>query len=159
MIPVLLGIFFQGIEVGKQTNLPWAIAVAHYDGFRHPVQMYEILVFLMVGIISLVIERKSRQYKWREGFMGSLILCLLAPLLFGLEFVKDARVYLYGITVNQWLLILIFGESCGSVIVKGNIKFFVTKIQGGFHEWTTKRHAVRDQSTAAERSSNSEEKN
>ena len=50
MIPVLLGMFFQGAEVGKQTNLPWAIPVTHYDGYRHPVQLYEIIMFLLVGI-------------------------------------------------------------------------------------------------------------
>lgn len=159
MIPVLLGVFFQGAEVGKQSNLPWAIPIAHYDGYRHPIQLYEILVFLIVGIISLIIERRSRKAKWKEGFTGSFVLCILTPMLFGLEFVKDARVYLYGISVNQWLLILIFGESCGSVIVKGNAKDIVTKIQGGFHEWTTKRFRTRDQRKIDKAADGSEEEN
>jgi prolipoprotein diacylglyceryltransferase len=141
-IPVLVGVLFQGAEVGKESTFPWAVLVAHHDGRRHPVQIYEIITVFLVGLFSLWVEKRAFRKKWPEGLLGALILVVLTPALFVLEMMKEGQVYLYGISVNQWLLIVIFAESCGSVIVKGNLRQKLRNIRGGIYEWSSKRASL-----------------
>jgi len=56
---------------GKPTSLPWAVDLGDGIG-RHPVQVYEILFLVLVGVFL------GRKRQWREGarfriFMGSYL--------------------------------------------------------------------------------------
>jgi phosphatidylglycerol:prolipoprotein diacylglycerol transferase len=130
LIPITLGIFFQGDELGKTTTFPWGMYYPGADGIRHPVQLYEVMVLFLIGIVSFRLMKKSFDKKWQSGLLGSLILTLLTPLLFGLEFFKVGPLYLYGISINQWLLIAIFAESCGMVCTKGGL---YERLKSGIH--------------------------
>lgn len=118
MIPLALGTFFAGHEVGKVTNFLLSVVYPGVEGRRYPVQLYEIIVYVIIGLIAIPVHKKIIQSKLPSGLLGSLVFTLLAPALFALEFLKDSSLYLYNINVNQWILILLFAESFGSLIIK-----------------------------------------
>lgn len=118
LIPISLGLFFQGSELGRVSNAVWALGYPAIDGKRHPVQLYEVIALLLLGFITIILHKRSLNKKWSAGLLGATIFTLITPVLFSLEFFKEARVYIYGITVNQWILILVFAESMGSLIIK-----------------------------------------
>lgn len=137
LLPIVLGIFLQGEEIGKQSPFSWGIHYPHADGIRHPVQLYELVVFFLIGLISARLAKKSVEAKWQGGLLGTLLLVLITPLLFALEFLKVGPLYLYGITINQWLLIIIFAESFGIVFTKGKglqkIRLFIGGMYARFN--------------------------
>ncbi|MCX8009468.1 MAG: prolipoprotein diacylglyceryl transferase [Patescibacteria group bacterium] len=120
-IALSFGFFLHGEGIGRLTELPWGIRFPGIDGSRHPVQIYEGIVFFILSMMSLVIMKKSFKKKWEPGLLGTLILTILTPLLFVLEFFKESPLYLYGITINQWLFVAVFAESFGFVCSKGGV--------------------------------------
>jgi phosphatidylglycerol---prolipoprotein diacylglyceryl transferase len=118
LIALSAGVFFQGSEVGKVTQLPWALSLAGIEGRRHPVQLYEMIVLFCIGLFLLLLYKRSAEKKWPIGLIGAVGLTIIAPALFALEFLKQGSLYLYNITINQWILMVVFAESLGSVIIK-----------------------------------------
>lgn len=118
LIVLFLGMFFQGKEVGTVTTVAWAITLSGVEGRRHPIQLYESVALFIIGFLFLLLYKKAAEAKWPLGLSGAVGLTMLTPALFALEFFKSGSLYLYGITVNQWMLIVVFAESIGSVIIK-----------------------------------------
>lgn len=131
IIFVLLGLFFGGGELGKITSLPIGLKVSGV--LRHPIQLYELSGVLVVGTIATALYRNVVQGKWQPGLFGAVTLSLLSAVLFVLEFWKVGPLYLYGITLNQWILIAVFAESFGVVLTKGRILEKVKSKIGGIH--------------------------
>jgi prolipoprotein diacylglyceryltransferase len=79
---------------GKPTSLPWAVDLGDGIG-RHPVQIYEILFLVLVGIVV------SRKWKLPEGarfriFLGSYLAWRVA-----IDFLKPQPL-VGGMNVIQW---------------------------------------------------------
>ncbi len=118
---IMIGEFLHGGEIGKPTTSFLGVRFPGDDVVRHPVHLYESSVLLIVGIVFFVTMNRALQDKWPHGLIGSLLLVVLTPLLFIVEFFKMSPVYLYGITITQWMYVAVFAQSFGIVFTKGGI--------------------------------------
>ena len=94
---------------GKPTDLPWAVDLGDGIG-RHPVQIYEILFLILVGIVV------STHVKLPEGarfriFLGSYLAWRLA-----IDFLKPQPL-IHGLNLIQWsclagIALLVLDEIC-----------------------------------------------
>lgn len=134
LIPIALGAFAGGYEPGRVSSSAWSIIYPGLDGARHPVSVYEIIVYMLIGILSVFLYKKATKDKWPHGLLGALILTLFLPALFVLEFFKEGSLYLYGITINQWILILLFAESFGTLLIKMKRMGIFSRKKGVQHE-------------------------
>ena len=121
-LPIIVGevgSLFTGMEVGLVTRLPWAIRFGKDMTTRHPVQFYEMIAVLLLLIVMTRMSSRAALKKWAYGVVGVWFLLLYSSLSFGLEFVKESRVYWGNLHANQWVLIGIFAESIGVLYIRG----------------------------------------
>ncbi len=123
-----IGSFLDGAEVGKIVDLPWAIRYVGQVGRRHPVQIYEIIVTIIILAVVLVLQNKSVKEKWPYGLLGIWFFILYSLGMFVLEFMKDSHVYWMSLSANQWILIGVFAEALGAFYVRGGGKESVRQI-------------------------------
>lgn len=104
-----IGCFLNGCAVGKITNLPWGMTVMGFLWKRHPVALYDILAATLIAFVTLKV------YRWifgekrrRKGSAALVFLSLLAFFSFPLEFLKVSTVYFYGLSLNQWIALVLF---------------------------------------------------
>jgi prolipoprotein diacylglyceryltransferase len=114
----LFGVLLDGSVTGTQTGVPWAIRYAGSVGLRHPVQMYEILILILVIVLVSILSKRGVKYKWPFGALGVWFLLLYTVPMFILEFFKDTHVYWISLRANQWILLAIFAESMGAFYVR-----------------------------------------
>lgn len=134
-LPIIIGeasSLLAGLEVGKLTRLPWAVRFVGYTGLRHPVQLYEMIAVVCISGLIVNVSRIAERQKWAYGIIGIWFFMSYSLVMFGLEFVKDTRVYWGNVSANQWILIGIFAESIGVIYVRG----------GGREALRPKIHAV-----------------
>lgn len=86
---VRLGNFINGEIVGKITTLPWAVKFPSFEGFRHPSQLYEIIIHLFLFILLFKLIKKDH----KPGFIFWLFITLYALLRFLVEFVKEYQIF------------------------------------------------------------------
>lgn len=115
----LIGVFLDGSVPGKIADLPWALRVVGHVGRRHPVQLYEITILIVVMIVLAKLQLKSVKEKWPYGVVGVWFFILYSFFMFVLEFFKDTRVYWISLSANQWVLIALFAEALGAFYVRG----------------------------------------
>jgi prolipoprotein diacylglyceryl transferase len=92
---IRIGNFMNQEILGKVTTLPWAVVFGHPADFsapapRHPVVLYEALLYISIGIILFCL------WKWKKGNLPTgLMIGLFFILLFGfrflIEFVKEPQ--------------------------------------------------------------------
>lgn len=63
-----LGSFFSGVEVGVKTKFPIAVKYAGFDGLRHPVALYESILFFIGAYIAYKIMFSVRRETFQKGF-------------------------------------------------------------------------------------------
>jgi len=114
----LIGGFLDGTVVGKVSRLPWAIRYVGFVGRRHPIQLYEIAVCIVLIIILYVLSQKSTKEKWAYGVAGVWFFLLFSLFMFPLEFLKESHVY-WTLSANQWILVALFAEALGAFYVRG----------------------------------------
>ncbi len=107
------GEFLGGVGWGRVTNLPWGVTLTTMLGRRHPVQIYE-LIFL--GLILYFIKKKARNFypqgeKPFIGFLFLIFVVLWSLSVFIVGFFVESQHYLLGLTVRQYLALLIFNTS------------------------------------------------
>ena len=119
-----------GSEVGAPAHLPFAIRYVGHEGLRHPYQLYVILAMGLLGIGVGYLGRRAKKDRWAYGLVGIWFFLLLSALMFGLEFVKESNIYWKSLSVNQWVLIALFGQSFGVYYVLGGGK---EHIRNGIH--------------------------
>lgn len=109
-----LGCFFEGCCYGKHCELPWAIAQ------RHPTQIYMLLAELALMLYLLWRERKPKPF---TGFLFLFWIGVHTATRFLIEFLRDddRGSLLAGLSVSQWLSVLIFTGAC-SVFFKKLIR-------------------------------------
>ena len=96
--------FINGELVGRITSVPWAVKFSDYEGFRHPVQLYNSLANL--SIFGLLWFLKDKNYK--KGTLFWTFLVWYSSLRFLMGFFKEADQYgfLLGITVEQLIYLV-----------------------------------------------------
>ncbi len=92
---VRLGNFFGSEIVGRETTLPWGVRFMNYDNgelVRHPTQIYEVILAILVFIALLVADRRAGREKRPPGLMLGLFMVLCFGGRFFIEFVKEYQV-------------------------------------------------------------------
>ena len=89
---VRIGNFCNSELVGTQTDLPWGVVFGRTGDMlaRHPVQLYEAAVFLLMGILLIRLYKK-RGDSLPAGLIAGLSIMAVALVRFLLEFVKESK--------------------------------------------------------------------
>ncbi|MDX9970898.1 MAG: prolipoprotein diacylglyceryl transferase [Candidatus Gracilibacteria bacterium] len=102
-----LGAFFDGINYGKETNLPWGVnfesPTIKYTVPIHPTQIYAFIYNIAISIFLIVLgqSRKIKE-KTRQGFITLLGIIIFAFFRFLEEFMRgDDTWLLLGIRLPQ----------------------------------------------------------
>ena len=103
-----LGNFLAGDAYGAPSSLPWAIYQA--GAYRHPAQIYELL--LNLGLFAFL--WRKRRTSFRDGELFRMYVMGYALIRFPMEFLRyqPTPVAFLGLTLVQWLCIgavLLFG--------------------------------------------------
>ena len=102
------GNFFNSEIIGVPTTVPWAIVFTRVDLLpRHPAQLYEATVYLLLFISLFLIYLKYAE-KLKAGFMMGLLMVVIFGSRFLIEFVKipqESFEPLLGLNMGQWLSI------------------------------------------------------
>ncbi len=112
---VRLGNFMNSGIVGRETDLPWGVRFMYYDRgavLRHPSQLYEFLMGLLVLGVLLVLDRKFGGEKRPLGLLFGVFLTLYFLFRFFVEFFKEYQTDLaqtHGFTMGQYLSLIPFG--------------------------------------------------
>ncbi|MBI3342793.1 prolipoprotein diacylglyceryl transferase [Candidatus Gottesmanbacteria bacterium] len=123
-----VGSLLDGSEVGKVTNSSWAIRYVGLPELRHPYQIYQIVALVMVLFVVGILATGARRKKWALGSVGIGFFLLWLPMLFGLEFLKDSRVYWYSLSANQWAALVLFSAAGVAWYMAAGGKFVVRHI-------------------------------
>lgn len=96
-----IGNFLAGDAYGVTTSLPWAVFQA--GAFRHPVQLYELVLDL--GLFAFLSRR--RYVSFRDGELFQIYIVGYSLIRFPLEFLRYQPTPLdfLGLTLVQWLCI------------------------------------------------------
>lgn len=83
LVFLCLGLFFNGSGFGNATTLPVGMQFPGVFDRRHPVQVYEMALFLIVFIVLMKLELEYRTFLWyrakkRSAQSGFLFSCFLA---------------------------------------------------------------------------------
>jgi phosphatidylglycerol:prolipoprotein diacylglycerol transferase len=94
-----IGNFLAGDAYGLSTSLPWAVYQA--GAYRHPVQLYELVLDL--GLFAFLWRR--RYVSFRDGELFQIYIVGYALIRFPLEFLRyqPTPVPFLGLTLVQWL--------------------------------------------------------
>jgi phosphatidylglycerol---prolipoprotein diacylglyceryl transferase len=109
-ILVRIGNFFNSEIVGRVTGGDWGVRFPRYDRIpnpplRHPSQLYEVLLGIIVMAALLVTDRALGKEKRPRGVMISLFMALYFTGRFFVEFFKEYQPgeVETGLTTGQWL--------------------------------------------------------
>ena len=91
-VPVRIGNFCNSELFGTPTDMPWGVVFGRAGDMlaRHPVQLYEAAVFLLMGILTIRLYKKHSD-SLPEGFIAGLSIMAVALARFLLEFVKESN--------------------------------------------------------------------
>lgn len=116
-----MGALLDGSEVGRLTPFPFGIHYVGHAGLRHPVQLYEIFGLIIIFILLIWLNSRSRSSRSVLSLLGPISVTLASFWFFLLEFIKDGSVYWAGVSPNQWLLVFIFAQSVAMILVRTSI--------------------------------------
>ena len=120
LVFIKIGQLLGGAVYGSKTDFFLKIKINGREGFYHPTELYESIIFAVTFIILIFLYKRGKQKKWEEGIIVSIFTFILGISVFGLEFLKVHRVYLYGLSFRQILSVLIILLS--AVIFGGKFK-------------------------------------
>lgn len=118
-IPGAIGAMLDGAEVGLPARLPWAVSFAGYAGSRHPLGLYEIIIFVLIAVLMLFLRHRAGKSELPYGLLGIRFFLIFIIFMFGLEFFKVSKLYFKSLSANQWIMVGIFGETIGAFYVRG----------------------------------------
>jgi len=113
---IRIGNFFNSEIVGAVTDparVPWAVKFLRYDHnlsedkvpWRHPSQMYEVLLSHFLGYALLFFIQKFWGARLKTGTMTILAMIWYFFARFVVEFFKEYQTLTTGLTMGQWLSI------------------------------------------------------
>ncbi len=129
-ILVRAGNFFNSEIVGRPTNGDWGVRFPRHDGYadpplRHPSQLYEVVLGLVVMATLLGVDRAMGREKRPRGLMIAVFMAVYFAGRFLVEYFKEYQALDPGslLTMGQWLsLVPALGGVVGIVIsLKRNI--------------------------------------
>ena len=127
---VRLGNFFNSEIVGRVTSVPWAVKFLRYHEpgggppqYRHPSQLYEAAIGIVIFVTLLVFFRKRRD-SLQDGCLTYLFMFMYFTLRFLVEFVKEYPFIIPSIplTTGQYLSIPFILFSSFMLFVRGKIR-------------------------------------
>lgn len=136
-----IGSFLDGSEVGIPADIPWAVQYVGNAGSRHPIQLYEILALVVLGIVFLFMDRRGAKEKWSYGVIGVWFFLLFAPVSFVLEFFKSHTLYWHWLSANQWVLVAFFAEALGAFYVRGGGREKLRPLVGKIYAKLSRKHS------------------
>lgn len=102
------GNFFNSEILGVPTSVPWAVIFSRVDSLpRHPAQLYEAVVYLLLFVLLLFIYLKHKE-KLKPGFMMGLLMVIIFGSRFFIEFIKipqESFEPILNLNMGQWLSI------------------------------------------------------
>ncbi len=113
-----IGALLGGSVVGVGTKLPWAVGAVGFSGLRHPAGGYEAVVFLLLLLFIGLLEIRAKRNDWPLGLLGIWFFLIYSVSNFLLEFFVEHQLY-WGLSANQWMLIIIFSQAVGAFYVRG----------------------------------------
>lgn len=116
------GSLLDGSEIGKSSGLPWAVSFVGHVDRRHPTQIYEVIVLILVMVALWTIQGRAEKNKWPYGIVGVWFFLLFALSMFPIEFLKESHVYWASVNANQVILIAMFAEAVGMLYVRAGGK-------------------------------------
>jgi phosphatidylglycerol---prolipoprotein diacylglyceryl transferase len=112
-ILVRVGNFFNSEIVGRPTGSDWGVRFPRYDRvpeppLRHPSQLYEVLLGVVVMVALLVLDRALGKEKRPRGVLSSAFMALYFTGRFIVEFFKEYQPGEAGVglTTGQWLSLI-----------------------------------------------------
>jgi phosphatidylglycerol---prolipoprotein diacylglyceryl transferase len=112
-ILVRIGNFFNSEIVGRPTGSDWGVRFPRYDRIpepplRHPSQLYEVLLGVVVMAALLVLDRALGKEKRPRGVLTSSFMALYFTGRFIVEFFKEYQPGEAGVglTTGQWLSLI-----------------------------------------------------
>lgn len=148
-----IGSLLDGAEIGTPATLPWAVLFPGHVGSRHPVQLYEIMVLVLLFIVVFFLKGRAIKDHWSYGMVGAWFFMCFGAGMFALEFFKDGGVYWHKLRANQWVLVALTCEAFGAFYVRGGgklatkkaiatISMKASRFLGAVYEKFSKRHTV-----------------
>jgi len=114
---IRLGNFLNSEIVGRATNVPWAVRFIYYDHgavARHPSQLYEFILGVLVLLVLYLADRWGGQEQRPLGLMTGLFLTVYFAGRFAVEFFKEFQTPRCSIlTMGQILSIIPFLAGVG----------------------------------------------
>ena len=121
-----LGAFFEGINYGKPTSLPWGVNFENpaikYSVPIHPTQIYSFLYSIFIGVILILIKniQKIKQME-KPGLIGMIGLTSYYFARFAEEFLRGDDTYMiFDIRLTQIIIFFLFATT-GIILY---LKFF-----------------------------------
>lgn len=112
-----LGLFMSGVGGGTESNFPWANVFPGLVGRRHPLSLYESLLFFVCVLFLFGFERRFPHRK--EGLLSFIYICFIGLTLFIIEFLRIDSVYLFfGFKVGH--IIGLLAVIAGSILLYKN---------------------------------------
>lgn len=107
MIFAKIGQQLGGSAFGKPTETFFAIRIIGQLNRRHPTELYESLLYLLLTVFLLFLFSKTQRKILRKGFVFYVFCLSSSIIIFLLEFFKEESVYLYGLTFHQFLAVIL----------------------------------------------------
>ncbi len=102
-----LGSFFSGTEVGLKTTFPVAVKYAAYDGLRHPVAIYESILFFIGAYIAFRIMFAVRRETFQKGFSVFFFWWYFSAVTYALSFIKVVQPNIVHFDFNKIISLII----------------------------------------------------
>lgn len=96
-----------GAGFGKETTAFLGVKIAGLSGYRHPVELYESVLLVILSVILFIIYDKIKHKKMPSGTVFTIFAFILALTTFLLEFLKISDLYLYGLSLRQYICLFI----------------------------------------------------
>ena len=114
MVLLQVGSFFDGSVLGKPTGMPWGMYFPGDFIRRQPVSLFSAVLFFLIWLFLLQIERQWRTWKWYKSKADGLVTLAFLGLAFLATFLlafleEDALYFLWfkkGVSLLGLLLIL-----------------------------------------------------
>lgn len=114
-----IGSFLDGTVVGLVTKQAWGVSLVGHIGKRHPVQVYEIIILVILLVTYWLMTGQRVKGKWSDGIFSMWFFFFFSLSFFGVEFFKEGSVYWHRLSINQWVYIVLLGQALGAFFVWG----------------------------------------
>ncbi len=112
-ILVRIGQFLDGSYYGIITNLPWALKFPGIEGKRHPVQLYEIIILVIIQLLIKWLDKRYRLFKWyqdqrgeaKTGFLWLTYMFIFTLSQFYLDFLFERQTILPFLSIYQLIIL------------------------------------------------------